>query len=43
MIAYLLETAARMLAEHAAPFNPAFDSRKLRPSICFSIGKECFA
>jgi hypothetical protein len=38
----LFDTAARMLAEHAAPFNPAFDSRKVRPSICFSMCKERF-
>ena len=31
-----------MLAEHAVPFNPAFDSRKLRPSMCFSMCKERF-
>jgi hypothetical protein len=37
-----LTCSTRMLAEHAAPFNPAFDSRKLRPAICFSMCKEFF-
>jgi hypothetical protein len=29
-----------MLAEHAPPFNAAFDSGKVRPSICRSNRQE---